>query len=47
MDFSLIRSRVSWCGLAGLIMMRPLLLRGREGAGDAGRERGRGRGEVE
>lgn len=30
MDFSLIRSHVSWCGLAWLIMMRPLLLRERE-----------------
>lgn len=36
MDFSLIRSHVSWCGRARLIMMRPLLRRGREGAGDAG-----------
>lgn len=39
MDFSLIRSHVSWCGLASLIMMRPLLLRGREKTGGR-RERG-------
>jgi len=37
MDFSLIRSHVSWCGLAWLIMMSPLLLRG--GKGDEGRKR--------
>lgn len=41
MDFSLIRSHVSWCGLAWLIMMRPLLLREQERTGAAGRERER------
>lgn len=40
MDFSLIRSHVSWCGLAWLIMMRPLLLRERERTRAAGGERG-------
>lgn len=42
MDFSLIRSHVSWCGLARLIMMRPPLRRGREMTGKPGSGGGEG-----